>query len=357
MTNTLFRRSQTVSPSREARPTIRWERWIGPAWLWALLLLTIVIGFIASPHFLTVTNFSNILQHASPLIILATGQTFALLVAGVDISVASTISMGTTLLMMIVDGHASRLPLALLAVLAASIAVGLLNGIAVTVLRVPAFIVTYGVASIVQGIVFMYTNQVNVGAPAHIMTQWGYKTWGPVPFLAVYAAVIVLISLVLQNRTRFGRWAYAVGGSDEVARLAGIPVRRVRVIAYVICALSAALASIVVSLRTGSGDPLGGSGFDWDSIAAVVIGGTALSGGRGGVAGSVLGALLLIILGNIMNIVGVSSFWQIVVQGAVVLLAVTVSTVQTRRAQRLARTNIATASSKPRLLLPRGARA
>jgi ribose/xylose/arabinose/galactoside ABC-type transport system permease subunit len=228
-----------------------------------------------------------------------------------------------------------------------------LNGAAITLLEVPAFIVTFGVASIVQGVVFLYTDQVNVGSPAPQMTEWGYRTWGPVPFLAVVALAFVILALVIQNRTRFGRWMYAVGGGEEVARLAGIPVKRVRVAAYVFCAVSAAVASLAISLRTGSGDPLGGSGFDWDSIAAVVIGGTALSGGRGGVAGSVLGALLLITMGNIMNLVGVSGFWQIVVQGAVVILAVTVSTVQTRRAQRLARTNIAVQKDKRRLKLRR----
>jgi ribose transport system permease protein len=234
-------------------------------------------------------------------------------------------------------------------VVLASIAVGVLNGGAVTLLEVPAFIVTFGVASIVQGVVFFYTDQVNVGKPAPIMTEWGFRAWGPVPFLAMAAVGFVFIALMIQNRTRFGRWMYAVGGSDEVARLAGIPVRQVRAVAYVFCALSAGLASMAVSLRTGSGDPIGGTGFDWDSVAAVVIGGTSLKGGRGGVAGSVLGALVLVMLGNIMNLVGVNGFWQIAAQGLVVLLAVTISTVQTRRAQRMARTNIAGDRSRRRL--------
>lgn len=322
------------------RPSIRWERWLGPVWLWGLLAATMAIGFAASPFFLTTQNLSNVLQQSAPLVILVAGQTFALLVAGVDISVAATISMGTTLMMMIVDGDASRIPLGVLAVLGAGALVGLLNGAATTFLEVPAFIVTFGVASIVQGVVFWYTDQLNVGKPAPQMTELGYKAWGPIPFLAVVALVFVIIALVIQNQTKFGRWMFAVGGSDEVARLAGIPVQRVRVLAYVFCSTAAVVASLAISFRTGSGDPIGGAGFDWDSIAAVVIGGTALTGGRGGVAGSVLGALLLITMGNIMNLAGVSGFWQIVVQGAVVLLAVTVSTLRTRRAQRLARTNI-----------------
>jgi ribose transport system permease protein len=354
MTQTLVRPASPSVPVRSTRPEIRWERWLGPVWLWGLLLVTVVVGFIASPHFLTSLNLSNVLQQSAPLVILVAGQTFALIVAGVDISVAATISMGTTLMMMIVDGDPGRIPLGLLAVLGAGIGVGLLNGLATTLLEVPAFIVTFGVASIVQGIVFWYTDQLNVGAPAPEMTEWGYKAWGPVPFLAVVALAFVALALFIQNRTRFGRWMFAVGGSDEVARLAGIPVRRVRVMAYVFCSVSAVVASVAISFRTGSGDPTGGTGFDWDSVAAVVIGGTALTGGRGGVAGSVLGALLLITMGNIMNLVGVSGFWQIVVQGAVVVFAVTVSTTQTRRAQRLARTNIPIVVEKRRLSLRGG---
>jgi ribose transport system permease protein len=352
MTDSVLR--PVVSLWRDAtRPAIRWERWLGPRWLWSLLAAMLVTGFIASPNFLTTLNLSNVLQHAAPLMILVAGQTFALLVAGIDISVAATISMGNTLLMMIVDGRPDRVLPAIGAVLLASIAVGLLNGAAVTLLEVPAFIVTFGVASIVQGVVFFYTDQVNVGAPAPIMTEWGFKAWGPVPFLAMAALGFVVIALMIQNRTRFGRWMYAVGGSEEVARLAGIPVRRVQAVAYVFCALSAGLASMAVSLRTGSGDPIGGTGFDWDSVAAVVIGGTSLKGGRGGVAGSVLGALVLVTLGNIMNLVGVNGFWQIAAQGLVVLLAVTISTVQTRRAQRIARTNIAVDRPRRRLFARR----
>jgi len=354
MTQTLVRPESPSVPARSPRPSVRWERWLGPAWLWGLLLGTVLVGFVASPHFLTTLNLSNVLQQSAPLVILVAGQTFALIVAGVDISVAATISMGTTLMMMIVDGDPGRIPLGLLAVLGAGIGVGLLNGLATTLLEVPAFIVTFGVASIVQGVVFWYTDQLNVGAPAPQMTEWGYKAWGPVPFLALVALAFVALALFVQNRTRFGRWMFAVGGSDEVARLAGIPVRRVRVMAYVFCSVSAVVASVAISFRTGSGDPIGGAGFDWDSVAAVVIGGTALTGGRGGVAGSVLGALLLITMGNIMNLVGVSGFWQIVVQGAVVVFAVTVSTAQTRRAQRMARTNIPLVATRRRLSIRGG---
>jgi ribose transport system permease protein len=333
---------------------VSWSRWLGPAWLWALLLVLFVSGFIASPYFLTTANFANILQQAAPLAVVATGQTFALLVAGIDISVAATISMGVTAMMSIVDGDPSRIPLGLAVVVCAALVVGLLNGVAVVIANVPAFIVTFGVASIVQGVVFMYTDQLNVGAPAPIMTEWGYKSWGPLPAVSVVMLVFAAGALVLQNCTIFGRWMYAVGGNDEIARLAGVPVRRVRVGAYMFCALSAGVAALLISLRTGAGDPLGGTGFDWDSVAAVVIGGTALTGGRGGVSGSVVGAVLLVTLSNIMNLLAVSGFWQIVLKGAVVLLAVLISAIGTRRAEKLAATRRPIVAPRRRLALARG---
>jgi ribose transport system permease protein len=336
-----------------SRSAVRWERWLGPAWLWGLLVLLFLIGFIASPYFLTTANFSNILQQAAPLGVVATGQTFALLVAGIDISVAATISMGLTAMMAIVDGDPANIPRGIAVVLGAALLIGLVNGAAVVVANVPAFIVTFGVASIVQGVVFMYTDQVNVGAPAPEMTEWGYRSYGPIPLVAIVMLVFAVLALVIQNRTLFGRWLFAVGGNDEVARLAGVPVRRVRIGAYMFCAFSAGLAALLVSLRTGAGDPLGGTGFDWDSVAAVVIGGTALAGGRGGVAGSVLGAVLLVTLSNIMNLLAVSGFWQIVLKGGVVLLAVLISALGTRRAERLAATRRPVAAPKRRLSLVR----
>lgn len=328
--------SSTVSSTFARFRRGGWERWFGPAWIWAMLIALIIGGFIASPYFLTESNASNILQQAAPLGIVATGQTFALLVAGIDISVAATISLGSTAMMGIVDGDASQIPKGMAVALGAALVVGLLNGLTVVIANVPAFIVTFGVASIVQGVVFLYTDQLNIGAPATQMTEWGYKTWGPIPFLAVIMFAFAILALVIQNCTLFGRWMFAVGGSEEVARLSGVPTKRVRVAAYMFCAFSAGLAALAISLRTGSGDPIGGTGFDWDSVAAVVIGGTALTGGRGGVAGSVIGAILLTTLSNIMNLLAVSGFWQIVLKGAVVLFAVVLSALGTRRAERLA---------------------
>lgn len=315
---------------------VRWERWLGPGWLWALFITVVIAGFIASPYFLTTNNASNILQQAAPLGIVATGQTFALLVAGIDISVAAVISLGSTAMMGIVDGDPSQIPKGIAVALGAALVVGLMNGLTVVLANVPAFVVTFGVASIVQGVVFLYTDQLNIGSPAPVMTEWGYKAWGPIPFLAVLMFVFVIIGLVIQNCTLFGRWMYAVGGSEEVARLSGVPTKRVRVGAFAFCAFSAGLAALAISLRTGAGDPIGGVGFDWDSVAAVVIGGTALTGGRGGIAGSVIGAILLTTLSNIMNLMGVSGFWQIVLKGAVVLFAVVLSALGTRRAARIA---------------------
>ena len=225
---------------------------------------------------------------------------------GIDISVAATIAMANTTLMGIVAGESQRLP-------------GHRAG--------PhrraggrahqrdrdgggegaAFIVTLGTASIVTGITFLYTDQTNFGKPAPEMTQVGFAAIGPVPVLFFAYLGIAVAALVIQNRTVFGRHLFAVGGSESIARLSGVPARRVQLIAYAACGLLAAAAGVAMSMRMGAGEPLSGVGFDWDSVAAVVVGGTALTGGQGGVAGTVLGVAVISILNNVMNLMAVSS--------------------------------------------------
>jgi ribose transport system permease protein len=307
-------------------------RWIGPLWLWGLLLAIIVVATLSSEYFLISGNLTNVMRQSVALGIVAIGQTLVILVAGIDISVAATIALANTMLMGIVNGDPEKLPFAILAVLVAGALVGAVNGVATVFARVPPFIVTLGTASIIQGITFLYTDQTSFGKPAPQMTQLGYATWGPFPILFVGFAVIAVVVLIIQNRTTFGRHLFAVGGSEEIARVSGIATRRVKIVAYVACGLLAAVAGMAMSTRMGTGEPLSGVGFDWDSVAAVVIGGTALTGGQGGVGGTIGGVAVIAILNNTMNLLAVSPFLQIVVKGLIVLVAVVLSAISARRA-------------------------
>ncbi len=306
-------------------------RWTGPGWLWLLLAAIVLAASLIAEPFLTARNLTNVLRQMIPLGIVAVGQTLVILIAGVDLAVAATISLSNTALMGIVAGEAANVPLAMAVVLAAGLLIGLFNGVVIILTRVPALIVTLGSASIVTGITFLYTDQSNFGKPAEIMNDIGFGSIGPIPILFFLYAFIAAIALIIQNRTVFGLHLYAVGGSEHVARSSGVRVDRVRLIAYLACGFLAAVAGIAMSTRMGAGEPLSGVGFDWDSIAAVVLGGTVLTGGRGGVGGTIGGVAIIAILNNVMNLSGVSSFTQIVFKGVIVLIAVVLAAATTRR--------------------------
>jgi ribose transport system permease protein len=266
-----------------------------------------------------------------PLGIVAVGQTLVIMLAGVDLAVAATISMANTALMGMVAGQAGNVPMAIVAVLGIGLLIGLVNGLIIVATRVPALIVTLGTASIVTGITFLYTDQTNFGKPADVMNDIGFGAVGPVPILFFLYVLVAAVGLIVQNKTAFGTHLFAVGGSEQVARSSGVRVTRVKVAAYVACGFLAALAGIAMSMRMGAGEPLSGVGFDWDSIAAVVLGGTALTGGRGGIGGTVGGVAIISILNNVMNLAGVSSFTQIVLKGVIVLIAVLLAAGVSRR--------------------------
>jgi ribose transport system permease protein len=319
------------SSDSSQRATRLITRWTGPGWLWLLLLLIVIVASLIAEPFLSSRNLTNVLRQMIPLGIVAVGQTLVILLAGVDLAVAATISMANTALMGIVAGQTANVPVAIGIVLGIGLLIGLANGLIIVATRVPALIVTLGTASIVTGITFLYTDQSNFGEPAEIMNDIGFGSFGPIPILFFLYVVVAAAGLIIQNRTAFGTHLFAVGGSEQVARSSGVRVARVKVAAYVACGFLAAVAGIAMSMRMGAGEPLSGIGFDWDSIAAVVLGGTALTGGRGGIGGTIGGVAIISILNNVMNLAGVSSFTQIVVKGIIVLIAVLLAAGVNRR--------------------------
>lgn len=301
--------------------------WLGPAWVWAILAALVLYGFYFIPDFWRADNLLSVLRQGIPLAIVAIGQTLVILTGGIDISVAAVISLANTMAMGLMGGAEDAVAYALVLPVVAGALVGLVNGVIVTSARVPAFIVTLGVAAVVQGIVFSYTDYNTFGVPAPSVSELGFAEWMGVPALVWLFAPLAIVALVLQNRTRAGRHLYAVGGDEASARLAGIRVKRVKVMAYVLCGALAALAGVALTTRTGGGEPLAGVGYDWDAIAAVVIGGTLLRGGKGGIAGTLVAVVLLSGVDNAMNLSGVSSFWQSLVKGLIVMVAVVAAAV------------------------------
>ncbi|GAA1631500.1 sugar ABC transporter permease [Nonomuraea maheshkhaliensis] len=285
---------------------------------WALVALD-------GGQFLTLESVVGIQQRSAALGIVAIGQTLAILAGSLDLSVAYLISLTSLVAAEIMAGQDGNAGPAIAAALAISALVGLVNGLVVTRLQVHAFIATLGVGLIIKGVVdHLYDGP--AGKVPESFQLLGYSRVGPIPVSAMLWAGVAVVAWFLLSRTRLGYRIYAVGGDEEVARLSGIRTSRVIVITHVLCSVCAGIAGLLLAARLGAGAPTVGTdgGYDLESIAAVVLGGTALAGGRGGVAGTVGGVLLLAVLDTLFNQLEVNSFAKDVVRGAVIVMAVAV---------------------------------
>jgi ribose transport system permease protein len=299
-----------------------------------LLGLFVLCAFLAvsTDTFLTTRNFLNILDQVTVLGVMAVGMTFVILIGGIDLSVGSVLALA-----MMVMGYTSAelgvpLPLAMLLGVVAGGACGLVSGLLITRFDVPPFIATLAMLSVARGLANMITDgQQIVGFPEWFNDLAQEKFGG---FLTVTVALMVAIVGVAWAYQQFrtgGRSLYAIGGNKEVARLAGINVKRVTVWVYITCAALAGVAGIVLAARLDSVQPSSGFTYELDTIAAVVIGGTSLTGGQGGIGGTVVGVLIIGVLRNGLNLLGVSPFTQQVVIGVVIALAVAADVFRRRR--------------------------
>ena len=279
------------------------------------LAVEFIVLAIAAPAFFTPDNFANVLrQNAFPAII-AAGMTFAILTGGIDLSVGSVVGLSGVLC---ADAlvHGYGLPLSIAIGLATGLIVGLVNGLVVTAIRVPPFIVTLAMMLVVRGAAFKYTDARTIsGLPAGLAPF--SQGWS----MALIMALVFVLAWLLLMRTPFGRHVYATGGNREAAWLSGIRVNRVLVKVYVICGLSAGLAGVLVASRLNAGYPRAGELYELDAVAAVVVGGTSLFGGRGSIWGTLAGAFFIGILNNGLNLFNVSPYDQMIAKGVVLLAA------------------------------------
>ena len=295
----------------------------------ALLALIVAASFL-SPYFLELRNIMNVLRGASVLCIVAVGMTLVILSRGVDLSVGSILGVsGATLALL----AATDVRLAIAAALVAGIAAGLVNGVLITWLGLQPFIATVATLISIRGLVYIVSDGSNiiVRDPPAWFEAIGSGHVGPVPIPILIAALVVLSAIFLLKQTRFGRHVYAVGANEEAARLYGVNVRRTKILVYCISGFLAALASIIQVSRLTVAEPNAGQLVELDAIAATLIGGTTFDGGVGGVPGTVLGVLILAVLGNILNLKGVSPFVQMVLQGGIIVIAVVVSELRQRK--------------------------
>ncbi|CAB1253330.1 ribose ABC transporter permease [Vibrio cholerae] len=316
--------TNTTSDNREKLLSKEWL--IEQKSLIALLFLVVVVSFL-NPNFFTVDNLLNILRQTSVNAIIAVGMTLVILTAGIDLSVGSVLALcgafAATLVAMEVPVLVA-VPTALLA----GAALGAISGIIIAKGKVQAFIATLVTMTLLRGVTMVYTDgrPISTGftdtADTFAWFGTGYALGIPVP---VWLMVVVFAGAwYLLNHTRFGRYVYAVGGNESATRLSGINVDRVKIGVYAICGLLAALAGIIVTSRLSSAQPTAGMGYELDAIAAVVLGGTSLMGGKGRIMGTLIGALIIGFLNNALNLLDVSSYYQMIAKAVVILLAVLV---------------------------------
>ncbi len=312
--------------------TIAAKRWFSKEWLLeqkSLIALLVLIAVVSSmsPNFFTLNNLFNILQQTSVNAIMAVGMTLVILTSGIDLSVGSLLALTGAVAASIVGFEVNAL-VAVAAALALGAAVGACTGVIVAKGKVQAFIATLVMMLLLRGVTMVYTNgsPINTGFTDVADTFGWFGIGRPlgVPTPIWIMAIVFIAAWYMLHHTRLGRYIYALGGNEAATRLSGISVDKVKSIVYSLCGLLAALAGVIEVARLSSAQPTAGTGYELDAIAAVVLGGTSLAGGKGRIVGTLIGALILGFLNNGLNLLGVSSYYQMIVKAVVILLAVLV---------------------------------
>ena len=283
-----------------------------------------------TPHFLTVSNLLNVAQQTSINAIVAVGMTYVIISGGIDLSVGSIVALAGVVLGSLLQGG-QPLAVALPAALAVGLACGLLNGALVSVGGLPPFIATLGMMSVARGAALLFTEGRPVSGFDEGFRSLATGSLGFVPAPVVVMIVVYVAAHLVLTRTTFGRYVYAIGGNEEATRLSGVAVRFHKTAIYGVSGVVSAVAAIVLTARLNSAQPIAGTMYELDAIAATVIGGTSLMGGEGTLAGTLVGALIMGVLRNGLNLLGVSSFLQQIVIGGVIVGAVLVDTILKRR--------------------------
>jgi len=286
-----------------------------------LIILVIVLSFL-SDYFFTVNNLLNIIRQVSIIAIMAFGMTFVILTGGIDLSVGSLLAVSAA----VTAGLIINVGIFYLLVIPIGMLIGILlggfSGLMVAKAKMPAFIVTLGMMTIARGLTLIYTDGRPISGFNEDFRFIGAGHIGGIPVPVIIMLIILFICYITLKKTPYGRYVYAIGGNEEAAKLSGINVDRIKMSVYALSGLLSAISGIILASRLNSAQPTAGSGYELDAIATVVLGGTSLSGGQGGVIGTIIGALIIGVLNNGLNLLNVSSFYQQVAKGAVILIAV-----------------------------------
>jgi len=292
--------------------------------------LCVILAF-AAPVFLTENNIMTLLRQISTNALLTLGMMMAIIIGGIDISLASVVALSGTVTAVFITNLNASIPVAILCGLLSGILSGLISGVFIAFVKVPAFIATMATMNIARGAAYLATNANPVRITMEEFNNLGIGfLWG-IPLPVVYTIFWIIVVAIFMNKTRMGRYIYAIGGNIEAARYSGINIKLVQVTVHVIAGFLAAFAGIVLAARMYSGQPAVANGWELDAVAASVLGGVSLTGGAGSVASAMIGVLIIGVLQNGLNLLNINSFWQLIAKGVVILIAVSADMLRNRK--------------------------
>lgn len=287
-----------------------------------VFVLLFAVSCMLSDRFLQTSNLFNILRQISTFGILSVGMTFVIVSGGIDLSVGSIIALVCVITANMVNDH-GIIPAILVALLVGAL-VGLINGVGIAYGKLQPFIMTPGTMYMASGAASIYTNGTPISIKGNFSKIGNSMLFNTIPLPAIYFIVILIAAYLVMRNTRFGRHVYSIGSNKEATRLAGVDVKKVTLSVYILSGVLAAVTGIIFAAQMASGSPVAGEGYEMNAITAAVVGGTSMSGGKGNLLGTFLGAVIMGILSNIMNLCGVSSYWQTVLTGLILVVAILV---------------------------------
>ncbi len=287
-----------------------------------LIIMCAIVSF-ATDKFLTPNNIISVLRQISINAYIALGMTLIIILGHIDLSVGAIVAMSGTLTVGLTVNQGLPIGAAILAGIVLGTLAGFVSGCVVSRFRVPAFIITMAMMNVCSGVAYVYSGgqSTRINDDFFVAIGTGYL-FNVIPLPVVYMVILIALCSFVLGKTRFGTYVYAIGGNREAARLSGVPIKKVEIIVFTLSGFLSAFAGLVLCSRMYSGQPSVGSGYELDAIAACVLGGTSMSGGKGRISGTVFGAMVIGVISNGLNLIGVSSYWQLIVKGLIIACAV-----------------------------------
>ena len=311
-----------MSAGKSSLRSLRIPPLVGPI---LILIFLILLVTLINPRFLSSANVANLLRQSSILLIVAIGETYIIMMGSIDLSIEGVMALTSVIIGIFAENYFNNNDLGLIAVLLAvliGVAMGFLNGVVHTKLRIPSFMATLGMMYVGLGLATWISNGMNLPILDPMILSWARGNTGPIPNLTFFGLAMFLIAFFLERYTRFGRYVKAIGGAEDRAKLAGVPIDKYKILAFTLAGFFVGVGGVLNSARIGAGAANSGLNYLFAAITAVVVGGTALTGGTGGVLQTLIGAMIVIVIGNGMVLAGVHSFVQLAVQGVIITVAV-----------------------------------